>query len=79
MEEIVYVLKLKNYPMYNVKEEMVNMFYSRISVVGKDRQQKYKSIKIMQFIPSVFIPTLTVSNHLLFLLYADNNIHFSDR
>lgn len=79
MEEIVYVLKLKNYPMYNVKEEMVNMFYSRISVVGKDRKQKYKSIKIMQFIPSVFIPTLTVSNHLLVLLYADNNIYFSDR
>lgn len=55
------------------------MCYSRISVVGKDRHQKYKGVKILQFIPSVFISTFTVSNHILVLLYADNNVYFSDK
>lgn len=80
VEEIVYVLKLKNYLIYNCqRRDQYVLCYSRISVVGKDRQQKYKRVKILQFIPLVFIPSLTVSNHLLLLLYVDNNVHFSGR
>lgn len=87
MEEIVYLLKEKRYLMYNCQRRDGQyvlcynnvLCYSCISVVGKDRQQKYKRVKILQFIPSVFIPTLTVSNHLLVLLYVDNNVHFSGR